>query len=66
MNDLIEALNIFAKYMGDKFSPTHCEHDVLYVMCGDVSAEDAVELERLGFLRDEEFESWVSFRFGSA
>lgn len=66
MNDLIKALQIFAKY-GDYDYPTICEHDELIVAeigLGDVSVEDVVELERLGF-------SWFdgafrSSRFGSA
>jgi hypothetical protein len=31
MNDLIEALQIFAKY-GNPDYPTHCEHDTLMIM----------------------------------
>lgn len=42
MKDLIEALTIFQKYK-DVDYPTHCEHDVLYIMAvgrDEVSAED--------------------------
>lgn len=67
MNDLIEALTIFAKYTSDAH-PTSCEHDSLYVLVDPamVSAEDTARLEVLGFharVRDGHFES---FRFGSA
>jgi len=68
MNDLIKALNIFLKYK-DIYAPTHCEHDVLYVVgipYEDVSKEDKNELETLGFQWDDEEEVWYSFRFGSA
>lgn len=69
MKDLIEALTIFAKYQGEVRNPTHCEHDVLYVM--KVAEEQPTEAERkrlddLGFLWFEEEECWGSFRFGSA
>ncbi len=66
MSDLIKALQIFLKY-GDPKYPTHCEHDVLHV-CGitkDVSAEDAAELERLGFHWRDDDGDWQSFRYGS-
>ena len=66
MNDLIEALKIFAKY-GDPYSPTHCEHDELMVMIdpADVSPEDLARLDDLGF-EPNEYETFSSFRFGSA
>lgn len=67
MNDLIEALQIFLKY-GDPAYPTHCEHDVLTI-CGidwvDVNSEDIVKLDELGFFIGE-FDSFQSFKFGSA
>jgi hypothetical protein len=67
MDDLIEALQIFRKY-GNPHCPTHCEHDVLYVMISpvDVSEEDKVKLDKLGFFVGEYGESFSSFRFGSA
>lgn len=40
MGDLIKALNIFLKYK-DSYSPTHCEHDILYVV--DVSYEEILD-----------------------
>lgn len=65
MDDLIAALTIFRKY-GNPHSPTHCEHDELWI-CGidpsAVSAEDAEQLDKLGFFSDGE--AFKSFRFGS-
>lgn len=69
MKDLIAALTIFAKYQ-DHTYPTHCEHDVLTVVgvtLEEVSEEDRVELDALGFLWSEaEGGGWISFRYGSA
>jgi len=69
MNDLIEALSIFAKYK-NTYAPTHCEHDVLYIMKvtkEEVSAEDQARLDQLGFFWGEGPEGcWQSFRYGSA
>ncbi len=68
MEDLIKALQIFATYTQTRH-PTHCEHDVLYIMDvsrGEMSTEDIQAVEKLGFLWDEIEECWMSFRFGSA
>lgn len=68
MKDLIEALTIFLKYKDEQW-PTHCEHDVLYIIGvthDEVSVEDRARLEQLGFHWAENDESWQSFRFGSA
>jgi hypothetical protein len=68
MKDLIKALQIFLKYKNSKW-PTHCEHDVLYVVDINpqkVSKEDKEQLEELGFFPDEENEGFMSFRFGGA
>lgn len=66
MEQLIKALQIFLKY-GNPDYPTHCEHDEMYI-CGidpdDVSEEDKKELDKLGFIIDEEH--FKSFKFGSA
>jgi hypothetical protein len=66
MSDLIEALQIFLKY-GNPSRPTHCEHDTLHI-CGiepeDVSEEDVVKLNKLGF--HVSGDGFQSFRFGSA
>lgn len=70
MDDLIEALTILRKYLPETPGrcPTHCEHDVLYIMDvdpGDVSAEDLARLDTLGFFDGGE-DGFQSFRFGSA
>lgn len=66
MKDLIEALTIFSKYnSGDII---HCEHDVLmvgYIDYLDVSKEDIERLDELGFFPSDEYESFISYRFGS-
>jgi hypothetical protein len=66
MKDLIEALQIFAKY-GDPENPTHCEHDELFVHVVDakeMSAEDLTRLEELSFTPSDGG-GFSSFRFGS-
>ena len=67
MNDLLEAFTLFAKYTSDRH-PTCCEHDVLYVLVdpADVTAEDRVRLEALGFDAHEGDQNFQSTRFGSA
>ena len=69
MEDLIKALRIFEKYCDDyhcKF-PFCCEHGII-IMNGvgkdDVSSEDLVELQRLGWGPYEDF-GFYSFRYGS-
>ncbi len=66
MKDLIEALTILNKYGNPQF-PTHCEHDVLRVDIefADVSLDDQARLAELGFVEDEEFGKFLSFRYGS-
>ena len=64
MNDLIEALQIFAKYATPEW-PTHCEHDVLYVCISPdgMSEDDISRLDELGFVINED--SFMSYKFGS-
>jgi len=65
---LIEAFTIFKKYE-NPHSPTHCEHDVMYVCVEPekVSDEDKARLKVLGFSPSGDVpESFSSFRFGSA
>ena len=69
MEDLIKALRIFEKYCDDyhrKF-PFCCDHDII-IMNGagknDVSSEDLVELQKLGWEPYEDF-GFCSFRYGS-
>lgn len=69
MNDLIEALQILAKYQKETKWPTHCEHDLLCVMGVGKDApseEDRCRLDELGFQWMSSEECWGSFRFGSA
>jgi len=71
MFTLIEALQIFSKYMAGYQAdyPAHCEHDVLCIMVNDRKAipfSDAKKLYKLGFLWSDEYDCWISYRFGSA
>jgi hypothetical protein len=65
MNDLIEALTLFAKYT-TAAHPTHCEHDELYVLVDPerVSREDRTRLKALGF--EVGPGNFRSLRFGAA
>lgn len=68
MKDLIEALTIFLKYK-NAYAPTHCEHDILYVVGitkEEVSEEDVAQLDKLGFIWTDSYDCWISYRFGSA
>ena len=68
MDKLIEALQIFMKYKNEDY-PTHCEHDVLYVVGiseDKVSIEDKTKLQELGFIWMDEYGSFGSYKFGSA
>ena len=68
MKDLIKALEIFLKYQ-NKTWPTICEHDVLIINGierQDVSDDDHIKLEILGFEWNESYGAYVSYRFGSA
>lgn len=68
MEQLIEALQIFLKYHNEEW-PTHCEHDTLMIMGiseEEVSAEDRVRLDELGFFWSDSYDCWASYRYGSA
>lgn len=68
MDKLIQALQIFLKYKNLKW-PTHCEHDVLLVVGiekDEVSVEDRVSLDELGFYWMDEYDCFGSGRYGSA
>lgn len=71
MKELIEALTIFLKYKNLQW-PTHCEHDVLYILQvteEEVSEEDKKRLSELGFVFSDTHHGepcWLSFRYGSA
>lgn len=55
LQELIEALQIFAKYPHEKYS-TGAGHDVFYVNVDPkiVSDEDKIKLEELGFFTGEQ------------
>lgn len=69
MEDLIKALQIFSQYANNDKNPTHCEHDTLYICSGItkqmVSEHDIKQLDELGFFYDDEFDCFMSFRYGS-
>ena len=69
INELIEALQIFSKYIPDDRFPTYCEHDILMVMvydASDISREDLERLKELHFYFDSEYQCFASTWFGSA
>jgi hypothetical protein len=69
IDELIEALTIFKKYLPAAASPTHCEHDELMVMVtteDTLAPEDEKRLEELGFHKDFGMGLWTSTKFGSA
>jgi hypothetical protein len=68
VKQLIEALTIFAKY-NDQPYPTNCSHDELAIMGitrEEMSGEDILRVEALGFLWDDTEEYWLSYKYGSA
>lgn len=67
MDMLIEALTILRKY-GNPPSPTHCEHDTLWVMIDHtlVSPGDLARLKKLHFSVDQDGGCFISSWFGSA
>lgn len=68
MEKLIEALQILFKY-GNPDYPTHCEHDVMYIVGidpDDVSDEDKAKLEELGFHYGGDNDGFYSYKYGSA
>lgn len=67
MDELIESLQILAKYTTDKY-PTHCEHDILMVpsvQWDKLTDEDATSLDKMGWHDSEEYGCVASFRYGS-
>ena len=67
IEQLIEDLKVFSKYSKSDW-PTHCEHDVM--MIADVEQDDISE-EDLAKVSDRwhwsnEYDSYISFTFGSA
>lgn len=71
MDDLIKALRIFEKYMSEDYQknyPFHCEHDTLHINCDahpdDMNPEDREFLEK-DFHWEDEYDGWISFKYGS-
>lgn len=66
MDDLIKALTILKKY-GNPEYPFNCDHDILYVVIDPniVSVEDREELDKLGFIANDEEGNFYSFKYGS-
>lgn len=72
MNELIEALQIFAKYLTEDDQanrwPTQCSHDTLTINVRADAVTDQADRDRLaklGFHRAPDEDCWYSFRFGS-
>lgn len=68
MDDLIKALQIFLKYKNNSY-PTICEHEVLIIVGieeWEISDQDKAELEMLGFRWSNQYENWISYKYGSA
>lgn len=65
--DLIEALTIMASHPANDVSPTHCDHDTLFVMAdpNDFTPDEILRLDELGFLPTDQG-TFKSFRYGSA
>ena len=67
MENLIKALTILLKY-GNPYNPFHCEHDTLYIWdikFSEVSEDDRKLLDSLGFFEDNEYDGFISFKYGS-
>jgi hypothetical protein len=68
MDDLIEALIIFCKYLdgGNKNYPTECNNQLLIIRCetNNIIESDKTRLEQLGFYWSNKLGYWVSSRFG--
>jgi hypothetical protein len=66
MEDLLKSIQIFLKY-GNPRNPSHCEHDCFMIAIDPeiVTEEDKIALEELGFVPDFEFNSFISYRYGS-
>ena len=66
MENLIKALQIFLKYDNSDY-PTYCINDyfIVHINPNRVSELDKIELEKLGFEVDEDFNAFGSYRYGS-
>jgi hypothetical protein len=65
--DLFEALTLLAKHQNNDINPFQCSHDALTVCAdpADFTAEELARLDELGFLPQDEYETFISHRFGS-
>ena len=59
-----KGLLIFMKY--DPESDVYAEHDIIYAgpsrkNLGEISDVDAIELKKLGWHHDKEYDSWAKF-----
>lgn len=75
MDDLIEALKIFSKYLEkdsyDYKYPTNCTvHDLLLITAikekDTISKEDQTRLFELSFEWNDEYDAYGSYKFGSS
>lgn len=71
MNELIEALMIFSKYLTENDYaykwPTNCYNGEMRVSVSPkvVSTQDIIKLQELGFQPDYHWENFVSIKYGS-
>ena len=71
MDELIEALNIFKRYLNKEdyayTYPTNCYHGEMRVSVHpkNVSDEDEIRLQELGFQPDYYYGNFVSVKYGS-
>lgn len=71
MDELIEALNIFKRYLNKEdyayMYPTNCYNGEMRVSVHpkNVSGEDEIRLQELGFQPDYYYGNFVSVKYGS-
>jgi hypothetical protein len=67
-DNLVTALSLMSQHHNNDTSPTHCEHDVLYVSADPTkfSTEELQLLDSLGFFPSDDGEAFMSFYYGSA
>lgn len=68
MESLIKALQIFLKYQNLEF-PTSCINDELIIVRigkNEVSENDTKKLDKLGFVWNNGYDCFSSFKYGSA
>lgn len=70
MDELILALQLIqSKMIGNVSHPTNCDHDEFRVYAGvektDFTDAELAQLDKWGFEWDDEFDGFLSGRFGS-